>query len=117
MSSTVEERRGALIGAFVAAREAARLADPGEAADGGTCNFDSPLIRVRGARRAFIEACAGEAGLTVSLRSGRGPAWFFLGVPLLGQANRRTKMAEAATASLKASGLVELEAAMYYRMD
>ena len=98
---------------FIAARDAAIAADPTE--DGGTCNFDTPSIRIENARQSMIEEAAKAAGISVTEFTWFKRRWFWVNVPLHGQANRRTKMAQAANDVLKTRP--ELNAMMYYQMD
>jgi len=53
--------RAALVHAFREAAAGAVAADPGPEADGGTCNFDAPAIRLLGFREKFLAECAAEA--------------------------------------------------------
>ena len=106
-----------LVKAFKDAVAAALAADagPGLENDGGTCNYDTPVIILKGCRLGQVEAAAKQAGITTDKMSGRHCAGnYFVYVPLHGQAMRRTKMAEAATKSLKASGY---EARTWYHAD
>ena len=90
--------------------------------DGGTCNFDSPVLywHESGIRKQDAERAIAEVGLHCHewyVRSGRGERK--LG-PLVicgfqfGQGNRHTAMAEAFEESLKAEGYMT---GMYYQMD
>ena len=107
--------RATLVHAFREAAAAAVAADPGPDADGGTCNFDAPALRLPGIREKFLAECAAEAGLSVSpFEWFSGRRWFWVMVPLHGQGNRRTRMAEAACRRLKELGV---NAVMYYQMD
>jgi hypothetical protein len=105
----------ALVHAFREAAAAALAADPGPDADGGTCNFDAPAIRLPGIREKFLSECAAEAGISVDpFEWFGGKRWFWVRVPLRGQADRRSRMAEAACHRLKELGV---NATMYYQMD
>jgi hypothetical protein len=113
MSTLTKIDRETLIHAFREAKAAALAADQPE--DGGTCNFDTPVLYLPGIRVRFVEECAAAAGIDASPFSWLGGRrWFFVFVPLHGQANRRSRMAEAACRRLKALGL---DAAMYCQMD
>lgn len=105
---------------FRKAEAAALAADPGDGLqnDGGTCNFDTPVLRLPRVRAVVVEAAAAEAGVNVSRSSWLGgPAWF-IGVTTKGQADRRTKMAEAAYRVLKAAEIPGvLHASFYQQMD
>ena len=113
-TTTAKIDRETLVNAFREAAAAALAADPGQDADGGACNFDSPVIRLPGVREKFVQACAAEAGISVNTRKWLGGRWYFVDVPLHGQADRRSIMAEAACRRLKE---FSLDAAMYYQMD
>jgi hypothetical protein len=66
-------------------------------------------------RAKLVQECAAEAGISASAFEWLGGRrWFFVNVPLHGQADRRSPMAEAACRRLKEAGL---HAAMYYQMD
>jgi hypothetical protein len=115
MTTLAKIDRATLIHAFREAAAAALAADPGQDADGGTCNFDTPAIRLPGVREKFIRECAAVAGLEASPFDWFGRRrWFFVFVPLKGQANRRSRMAEAATRRLKELGL---DAVLYCQAD
>jgi hypothetical protein len=89
---------------FARAKQAALDADPGDGPenDGGTCNLDTPAFRAKGCRSSVIQAAAERAGLSVSeFHWFGGKRWWWLHVPLLGQANRRATMAEAAARVLR----------------
>lgn len=101
--------------AFLAAKTAGLKADPGADHDGGTCNFDTPEFRMKGARATVLEKIAASVGLYVTRRmGGYGSGYFLLGGCSHGQAARRTTMAEAATKALDENGL---DASVFYMMD
>jgi hypothetical protein len=107
--------RATLVHAFREAAAAAVAADPGPDADGGACNFDAPAIRLPGIREKFLAECAAEAGVSVDpFEWFGGKRWFWVRVPLRGQADRRSRMAEAACHRLKELGV---NVTMYYQMD
>jgi len=115
MTTLAKIDRETLIHAFREATAAALAADPGQDADGGTCNFDTPVIEFPGIREKFIQDCATEAGISAtSFKWFGGRRWFFVHVPSNGQANRRSIMAEAAYRKLKELGL---HAVMYCQAD
>ena len=63
--------------------------------DGGTCNFDSPMVVLEGTSETKLEALYGE----------HYPKCYVIGSRLMrGQGYRRTKMAEAFSQSLNESG-------------
>lgn len=78
--------------------------------DGGSCNFDTPIVRLNATRKqlASLDWVVEEIGN--HLHKG----WYFVGIKLSGQGNRRTRMAEAAAKSLKESGY---EASVFYMVD
>lgn len=82
--------------------------------DGGTCNFDFVTIKINIPRK-YLQRTA--VNLEKMLVSDWGRTWeghYRVKIPLLGQANRRTNMAEAACQSLLNDGY---EAFMFYMMD
>jgi len=115
MTALAKIDRETLVHAFREAKAAALAGDPGQDADGGTCNFDTPAIRLPGIREKFVAECAAEAGISASAFDWLGgQRWFFVHVPTHGQANRRSIMAEAACRRLKELGL---QAVMYAQAD
>lgn len=83
------------------------LAAAGEAADcedGGTCNLDSLVITLKGARVAKVQQAAQDAGAYYASKGYRWPGEYTIGIPTGGQANRRTRAVEAAKRSLQAAG-------------
>lgn len=81
--------------------------------DGGTCNFDSPALFLKGWRDAMVEQAAEAAGLSCSTWNFYGKACVF-SVPGGYQGNARTTAAEAMRDFLLARGY---DATMYYQMD
>lgn len=85
--------------------------------DGGTCNFDSPVIDYREMHmsRAKAEEAIHAAGLSSFVWKAFGG---IMGLVVCGigrgQGNRNTRMAEAAKDSLKADGITTR---MYYQVD
>jgi hypothetical protein len=106
---------------FRRAAEAALAADTDE--DGGTCNFDTPAFRIKRCRKTVIEAAAREAGVLVDVTEFTwfGQRWFWLIVPMHGQAARRTRMAEAAAKVLREAQekgeIPEFRALLYCQSD
>ena len=92
--------------------EIGRQADSPE--DGGTCNHDAPSIRGDGWREAMVKQAAKEAGTTVWKWKCYGSTHWVFGVPGGGQANRRTRKADAMTKALADLGWDALE---YSSMD
>lgn len=89
-----------------------------DADDGGTCNFDTPVIKLpEGIKpKKDLEGYLDQYGRPMLEKAcGRmWKGWYFVNIDLYGQGNRRTAMAEAAAKSLEASGL---QAGVYYQMD
>ena len=98
--------RDGLIKARKAGLERAAVSD-----DGGTCNFDSPAIKLPRWQVAKVKQAAAEAGCGCFV-------WFsgFYVFPLCcgGQANKVTAAAEAAEKALKNAGY---DASVYYQAD
>ena len=98
---------------FKAARAAAMAQSNGD--DGGTCNFDSATFEPRSIRLSDAEILQAASAAGVHAHFGKwmksNTCWVCCSQ---GQANRRTRMAEAFNSSLKASGI---KACMYYQMD
>lgn len=99
---------------FKKANEAAIAAGAANPEDGGTCNFDTPTVFFGRTSRTKVEAAAKAAGITVHYFSWMGRTACWINVRMDGQANLRSRMAEAADKVLKAAGL---KAVMYYQMD
>ena len=107
-----------IVDAFRKAKEAALNADPGPDHDGGTCNFDSPAIQIKGIRESTLKAHAQAAGIDVdSFHWFSGKKWFFVHVPVKGQASRRSVMAEAATKALKEANVEGMKVCLYAQAD
>ena len=109
-----QQKIAALTAALIKAKEAGALYT--DIDDGGTCNFDSPKLYLKGWRRADVEAAFAAADLRSFVYELWGTkAYVVCGGPLQsGRGDRRTKVAEVMCASLKADGY---EAGMYYQMD
>lgn len=101
MTTATASLHAKLVDAFIAARNAALAADPGQDNDGGTCNFDTPAIRIDRLPEPKLIAAASEAGLTVCGFGWFGKRWYWLNVPLNGQGDRRTTMSDAAYRTLR----------------
>lgn len=114
-SSKYEQLKTALLKAKKAAQNA------WQEDDGGTCNFDMPVINYRAmhyAPKKAIEIIKG-CGLDGDTMSEYGHYWSgCINVLILGindgQGNRRTRIAEAFCNSLNSSGI---KALMYYQAD
>lgn len=82
--------------------------------DGGTCNFDSATLNLRGWRSAKVKAAAKAAGVGCSVWNLYGSKRYVFSIPGCGQANAKTAAAEAMREALQLSGY---DAGMYYQMD
>lgn len=83
--------------------------------DGGSCNFDSAVIRLLRWKETEVKQASELAGIEIGEQlSGWWRGCRFVSTAMHGQASRRTKMAEAAKKSLEADGY---DVAMYYQMD
>jgi hypothetical protein len=84
--------------------------------DGGTCNFDSAMLDVKGARERDVMEAIEEAGLHGYRHSG-GWMWkgmYSLSAPVFGQGNCRTVQAEKMALELRERGW---KTSVYYQMD
>lgn len=82
--------------------------------DGGTCNFDSPMIRLFRWRQSEIEEAFNGAGLRYYDTTIFGTKYYVVCGGTYGQGNRRTAMAEEMCRIIQAAGF---DATMYYQMD
>ena len=81
--------------------------------DGGTCNFDSVSLHLKGSNRSQVEAAAGQAGVGCFVWNLWGSKSYVF--PLAaGQGDARTAAAEAMRDFLRSAGY---EASVYYQMD
>lgn len=94
--------------ALAKANQAAKLFANSE--DGGTCNFDTPIINIKATQKQVASLDFELSKCTWGLYKG----WWFVDLPLYGQGNRRTRMAEAIAKSLNESGF---NARVYYQVD
>ena len=75
-------------------------ADPGE--DGGTCNLDTPAIRVPGMPDRLMQELAERIGIRLSdYQWFGGQRYYWVSVAVRGQANRRSTMSQAAVDKLR----------------
>lgn len=81
--------------------------------DGGTCNFDNPAITYKGMKKSLVIKAIEAAGLR-AFDWKLGENYLVISGGCFGQGNRRTRMAETMTESLKSSGY---QAITYYQMD
>lgn len=98
----------ALVLATLAASEFA------DAEDGGTCNLDMVTLKIKIPKKLTQYI---SVKLEKMLARDWGRLWkgyYLVDIPLSGQGNRRTRMAEAACSSLRAAGY---DAQVYYQCD
>lgn len=85
--------------------------------DGGTCNFDAPVIHLPGGHAGTIDAAASLVGESCFewQKKKRDPFYnFFVFSGPLGQGNRRTAMAERISELMESRGY---HTGVYYQMD
>ncbi|MEG1758374.1 MAG: hypothetical protein RR235_07970 [Oscillospiraceae bacterium] len=82
--------------------------------DGGTCNFDAPILILPRWQEEKVQAAAKAAGCGAWMWPCRGNKCFIISIPSSGQANRRSRRAEAVKDELRARGY---NTGMYYHMD
>lgn len=85
--------------------------------DGGSCNFDSPVLRApEGMTYQQVQACCKVAGVSCYdwKPFKKGEKLAVIGCTGIGQANRRTEGAEAACAFLQSKGY---KCGMHYQLD
>ena len=83
--------------------------------DGGTCNFDAPVLDLPRWNESMIKRAAAEAGgFAFKWRRGRKMLGWVISPRSSGQGNRRTRRAEAMRDELKKRGY---SVGMYYQMD
>lgn len=98
--------------ALLSAVNAAAMLDNTE--DGGTCNLDMVTIKIKIPKK--LTQCI-SVKLEKMYARDWGRLWrgyYVVDIPLFGQGNRRTRMAEAACQALKDAGY---DAMMYYQCD
>ena len=94
-----------------AVNAAAMLADT---EDGGTCNLDMVTLKIKIPKK-FTQYISVKLEKMLTRDWGRlWKGYYLVDIPLSGQGNRRTRMAEAACESLKAAGY---NAQVYYQCD
>ena len=82
--------------------------------DGGTCNFDSAMVKKeKGFTYDETIAMFKECGLYAYKGRGWNKGWIIIGTPY-GQANAQTRWAKAFAKSLKRQGF---ETSIYYQCD
>ena len=83
--------------------------------DTGTCNFDSPVIRLPRWKDYEVKQACELAGVQIGGQlSGWWRGYRFVSTAMYGQAYCRTKMAETAKMHLEADGY---DVSMYYQID
>ena len=82
--------------------------------DGGTCNFDSPMLFLPRWNEKLIEQAANEAGGGCYSIKRTGGKCYIMDTPPVGQANRNTVAARAMAKYLASCGY---QASVYYQMD
>ena len=80
--------------------------------DGGTCNFDSAMLRLPRWQKEKVEGAVRDAGLRAFFHD-RSKCWV-ISVPVPAQGYARTKQAELMSEQLRADGYA---AYVYYQMD
>lgn len=110
-----------LVEAFIAALAAAKDADPGQAADGGTSNLDSVAIFVPNVRKSTIDSAADFASTYATKFHWLGSTAYWVDVGAMGQGSRNTAMVEAGAQAMQKvfdkHGMTTWRAMVYYRMD
>lgn len=82
--------------------------------DGGTCNLDMVTLKIKIPKK-LIQYFSVKLEKMLTRDWGRlWKGYYLVDIPLSGQGNRRTRMAEAACESLKAAGY---NAMMFYQCD
>jgi hypothetical protein len=96
------------------AKEIAKQASHEE--DGGTCNHDTPLLDLTGWKSNQVDVLRVKVPgiIGTKITSGLFKGCYFLDMDLLGQGNRRSRMAELAHKHMKQN---ELPVRMYYQAD
>lgn len=94
-----------------AVNAAAKLADT---EDSGTCNFDSVTLEISIPKKLAEQACVRLEKMLVRDWGRMWQGCYMVDIPLSGQGNRRTRMAEAACKVLRESGY---NAHTFYMMD
>lgn len=86
----------------------------GDTEDGGTCNLDMVTLKIKIPKK-FIQYISVKLEKMYARDWGRlWVGYYVVDIPLFGQGNRRTRMAEAACQALKDAGY---DAMMYYQCD
>lgn len=93
-----------VIDAIKQAQAAALAAEPGD--DDGTCNMDTPLIKLDRYTEKDLQAVKDATGIDIGDRmKGFWSGYRFLWTARSGQANKRSRMAEAAYRKLNELGI------------
>ena len=110
--TTIEQFERDLFAAQRSAFEAEKL----NSEDGGTCNFDTVVLKTKGVPAKVLNEASGLTGIRFDRITGERfwKGFSFVWFETHGQANLRTRMAEAAYNTLKKMGY---HVNMYYQMD
>ena len=114
MKETIKTKKelNELSEALINAVNAAAMLDNTE--DGGTCNLDMVTLKIKIPKK-FTQYISVKLEKMLTRDWGRlWKGYYLVDIPLSGQGNRRTRMAEAACESLKAAGY---NAQVYYQCD
>ncbi len=85
-----------------------------ETEDGGTCNLDAVTLKITIPAKFAAQTWVKLDKMLVSDWGRMWRGYYMVDIPLSGQANRRTRMAEAACKALVAAGY---NATMFYQCD
>lgn len=88
--------RSQLVEALRIAKASAEMAGQ-NTEDGGSCNLDSPALRLKGWPEALVKAAGEEAGVRLAPFHWFGNVlWYWVCLDFHGQGNRRARMSQAA---------------------
>lgn len=115
---TKQEKIDLLAEAFTAGLKAAEAAATANQDDGGTCNLDSAVFWLKGARESLVLEAAEKAGVIVNSFTWLGARCWWVNVQH-GQANLRARMAQAAAQAMRAFNdkIPGFRASCYQAMD
>lgn len=82
--------------------------------DGGSCNFDSVTLKISIPAKLAAQTWVKLEKMLARDWGGFWRGHYMVAIPLSGQGNRRTRMAEAARDALKSAGY---NAVMFYQCD
>lgn len=114
MKETIKtkEELTALNKALLEAVNSATMLD--EIDDIGTCNFDSVTLKISIPAKFITETWVRLEKMLIRDYGRRWRGYYMVDIPLYGQAERRTRMAEAACNALRSAGY---NAIMFYQCD